>query len=452
MATPAPTAPEPELPRKPIDRIIEPVARFLHVEAAGGVVLLACTLIALVLANSPASEAFLGIWKTPVGIQIGSFEFRHSLKHLINDGLMAIFFFVIGLEVKRELVLGELRDVRRAALPIAAAVGGMVVPAAVYLALQWRGPAQHGWGIPMATDIAFVVGCMALLGPRVPHGLRVLLLSLAIADDIGAILVIAVGYTDNISLGWLLAAAVGLGVVFGFTRLGIRSFLVYLATGVFVWFAFHESGVHATIAGVLLGLMTSPRSYVSEGLFGQTLARASQVFEGGGWQSLPHRTERLRQFQRITRETVSPLEYLENALHPWVGFVIMPLFALANAGVPLRLTDLGAPVAIAVTLGLVLGKPIGIVAASWLAVVTGIARLPEGVRWPMLTAGGCLSGIGFTMALFIASLALHGSHLDTAKVGVLAGSLASAVVGMALLTACTSGDPSAQTKKSSQTT
>ena len=424
-----------QLPKTPIDRILEPVVRFMHVEAASGVVLLVCTVIALVLANSPAADAFLNFWKTEVGFSFGTFEFRHSLKHLINDGLMVIFFFVIGLEVKREIVLGELRDLRRAALPIAAALGGMVAPAVIYLVYVSGGEGQRGWGIPMATDIAFVVGCMAVLGSRVPHSLRIMVLSLAIADDIGAILVIAVGYTKGLDFTWLAVGFAGFGVVYAFSHLGIRSIPIYSVIGIFVWFAFHESGVHATIEGVILGFMTPAKSYVSEGLFGGVLRGASQVFEGGGFSTLSHRAAKVRQFQRITRETISPLEYLETTLHPWTSFVIMPIFALANAGVPIHLSDLGAPVAVAVMLGLVLGKPLGIVTFSWFAVKAGLAQLPEGISWGAMLAAGFLAGIGFTMALFIAGLALSDALLDTAKIGVLAGSVLSAIFGVTLLVA-----------------
>ena len=425
--------PHARLPTEPIDRLVKPLARFLHVEAASGVVLLACTLTALLLANSPCAEAYLSLWKTEIGFGVGDFEFRHSLKHLINDGLMAVFFFVIGLEVKRELVLGELRELRRAALPIAAAIGGMLFPAALYLAVEFGGTARDGWGIPIATDIAFVVGCMAVLGSRVPQSLRVLLLSLAIADDIGAILVIAIGYTEELSASWLIAGVAGIAAVLVLRQLGVRRIPVYTLAGMFIWFAFHESGVHATIAGVILGLMTPTSTYASEGIVGEFLRRASEVFEGEGWRDVPHRAERVRRIQLATRETIPPLVYLEETLHPWTSFVIMPVFALANAGVPVQVSDLGSSIAIAVMLGLVVGKPLGIVVVSWIAVRIGLARLPQGVGWKTVLGGGCLAGIGFTMALFIAGLALEGDALDTAKVGILAGSFASAVIGMVLL-------------------
>jgi len=418
-----------DLPREPIHRLTAPLERFMHVEAASGIVLLAATIAALVLANSPWSQGFLDFWKTEVGFSLGSFEMYHSLKHWINDALMAIFFFVIGLEVKRELVIGELRDPRRAALPVFAALGGMIAPAAVYLLLQAGEPGQRGWGIPMATDIAFVVGCMAILGRRVPLGLRVMVLSLAIADDIGAILVIAIGYTESLNLMALLLAFAGIVGIFVLSRLGVRSFIMYVLVGTVVWFGFHESGVHATIAGVILGLMTPTREYIGPGL----LEGAYDLFRGEGWENVTHRAIKVAHIQKLARETVSPVEYLEGVLHPWVSFLIMPLFAFANAGVPFALSDFADPVAQAVAAGLVIGKPVGIVLFSYLAVRVGLASLPEGVNWGIVIGGGFLAGIGFTMALFIAGLALEGDVLDAAKVGVLGASAVAAIIGMALL-------------------
>ncbi|QOV89631.1 Na+/H+ antiporter NhaA [Humisphaera borealis] len=422
------------LPPRPIDRIISPVSRFMHVEAMGGVVLLISAIVAIALANSPVSKDFLGFWKTPVGLQIGTFEFRHPLYHLINDGLMAIFFFVVGLEVKREIVHGELRGIRQAALPLAAALGGMIVPAGVFLLLQGSDPqARRGWGIPMATDIAFVVGCMAVLGRRVPHGLRVLLLSLAIADDIGAILVIAVGYTASLSMGWLAIGLAGFVLVFLMGRLGIRSFAVYTVVGTFIWFAFHESGVHATIAGVILGLMTpANRALGTEGAK-RFLDRIASTLKRNDWNDEGKTVGRIRSRYTVAREMVSPLSFLLHVLHPWVSFVIMPVFALANAGVPFSPEDLGKPIAVAIMAGLFLGKPVGIAAVSYLAVKLRIAQLPSGVSWLQIVGGGVLAGIGFTMALFIAGLAVQGQLLSEAKVGVLAASAASAAVGMIIL-------------------
>ena len=421
------------LPRQPIDRLLGPLDRFLHVEAAGGIVLLACTALALALANSPWSESWLHLWHVPLGVAVGGFELRLSLHHWINDGLMAIFFFVMGLEVKRELAIGELRDPRRAALPLAGALGGMLVPAGIYLALHGGGPAAAGWGIPMATDIAFVVGCMALLGPRVPSSLRIMLLSLAIADDIGAILVIAIGYTETLHLGALALGVAGLAAVYALARVGVRSFGVYTLAGAGIWLAFHESGVHATIAGVALGLMTPARARASGGAVAEVFERASALLRGERWQHASGRAAQVRALREVAREVVSPLEYLEARLHPWIGFAIMPLFALANAGVPIALDGFTDPVALGVEAGLVIGKPVGILVFSWLAVRIGVATLPPGIGWGVVAAAGALAGIGFTVALFIAGLALDGPRLDAAKLGTLAGSAISGALGMGAL-------------------
>ena len=421
------------LPAEPIDRVVDPIARFLHVESASGVVLLLATVAALALANSPASEDFLSLWQTPLGFSVGALEMHHSLKHWINDGLMVIFFFVVSLEVKRELILGELRELRVAALPIAAALGGMVAPAALYLAFQWGEAAQHGWGIPMATDIAFVVGCMALLGPRVPNSLRILLLSLAIADDVGAILVIAIGYTTELSLSALAWAVLGIGLMMFLQRIGVRNLGIYVLLGVGIWFGFHESGVHATIAGVVLGLLTGVRPWVSQSLLVQFVHQLGGFLQGNSRHDTHQRQALLHSVEKAVRKSTSPMERLEAALHPWVSFVIMPLFAFANAGVPIEAGAFTDSVAIAVVVGLCVGKPVGIVLFSWLAVRTGLAKLPEGVSWAILAAGGVLAGIGFTMSLFIAGLALSEPLLLAAKIGILTGSAVCAVLGLALL-------------------
>ncbi len=421
------------LPEARIHSLVKPVVRFLHIEAASGFVLLLATVVAVAMANSPWSGAFLGFWETPIRFEVGDFHLHHSLKHWINDGLMAIFFFVIGMEVKRELVLGELREFRRAALPVAAAVGGMIIPAAVYLTLQTGQPGERGWGIPMATDIAFVIGCMTVLGPRVPAGLRVMLLSLAIVDDIGAILVIAVGYSSDLHLSWLGWGAVGILIVVLLQRLGVRSLAVYWVAGVLTWLAVYESGLHATLAGVVLGLLTPARPYLARSAAGKLAERASELFHADQWGTEPDRAQQVSRHRWLTLETVSPLEYLIYILHPWVAFVIMPIFALANAGVLIELSSLGSPVSVAVILGLCLGKPIGVVLMTWAAVGLKLVKLPEGVAWRHIVGGGLLAGIGFTMALFIAELALGEDLLREAKVGVLAGSVISAVVGMAIL-------------------
>ena len=421
------------LPEDPIDAIVNPLKRFLHIESASGILLLLTTLIALILANSPFSERYLAFWKTPLEFRMGSFQMSYSLQHWINDGLMTIFFFVIGLEVKRELVIGELRDFRQAALPIAAAIGGMIVPATIYFLLQYGAPGERGWGIPMATDIAFVVGCLTVLGSRIPGNLRVLLLSLAIADDIGAILVIAVGYTDHISLTALALGMIGIGIIFGFMKVGVRNVAVYIIFMVLVWLAFQESGIHATIAGVIFGLMTPTKAWIGENRLLLMCQKSGQFLKGGGWRSSSERYLILRQMERAMRKSISPLERFETQLHPWVGFVIMPIFSLANAGVVITVSDFTAPVSVAVMLGLLVGKPVGILFFSWLAVRLGLARLPEGIGWGVMTGSGFLAGIGFTMAIFIGGLALDGALLNAAKVGILAGSALSAMAGVSLL-------------------
>lgn len=426
------------MPAEPVDRIIRPLARFLHIQSASGVVLLAFTIAAMILANSSVSESYLAFWNTPVGLSVGEFEFRHSLKHWINDGLMVTFFFVIGLELKRELLLGELRSLHAAALPIAAALGGMAIPAAIYLAIQWGEPGQRGWGIPMATDIAFVVGCLAVLGRRVPHSLRILLLSLAIADDLGAILVIAVGYTSGIHLPFLALGLIGIGVVRLMAGIGVRSVPVYTFLGLIIWFGFHESGIHATIAGVILGLITPVRPWVSESLLARFVHELQNFLEGHSAEDTRDRHAMLRTLERATREAISPVERLEVLLHPWVAFVIMPLFAFANAGVPIRVEALLNSVTLAVVVGLVIGKPLGILLMSWLAVRSGLAKLPENITWTVLASAGVLAGIGFTMSLFIAEMALSDLALDAAKIGVLVGSTICGVLGMMLLVACLS--------------
>jgi NhaA family Na+:H+ antiporter len=391
----------------------------MHIESAGGIFLLITTITALALANSPFAEGYLAFWKKTLSIGFGSWQMSHSLQHWINDGLMTVFFYVIGLEVKRELVVGELRDIRNAALPIAAAMGGMIVPAAVFLSLQWGQLGQHGWGIPMATDIAFVVGIMAILGSRIPGPLRIMLLSLAIVDDIGAILVIALGYTEGVDInGWGLAGFVFLIILLRLRvrHLGVHIFLV----GMFVWYFTHESGIHATIIGVVLGLLTPVKPRISEGLLARIVDRTSDFLHGGSMEDPQVRYEVLREAETASRMTISPLERFETVLHPWVGFVIMPIFALANAGVTIEASDFTNPVAVAVALGLLVGKPVGIFLFSWMAVKMKIAKLPEGVNWGAIIGGGFLAGIGFTMALFVAGLALKGDLLDAQGVEGLA--------------------------------
>ena len=418
-------------PDTPVRRFTRPFARFLAVESAGGVVLLVCAVVALVAANSPVADSYQHFWHTRVWLEIGGRGLGGALgEFVVNDVLMTLFFFVVGLEIKREVVTGELRDPRKAALPVAAALGGMLAPAGIYLALHAGGPAARGWGVPTATDIAFVVGVMALLGRRVPFGLKITLLSLAIADDIGAVVVIAAFYSTNLAWGMLGPAAVGFGAVWLMTRLGVRSVPVYAVVGVGIWLGVYQSGIHPTVAGVMLGLMTPAAAWIADAKLVAVLTDAAARAPGDGHE----RFDVLRAVGIAAREGLSPLSRLEHFLHPWVGFVVMPLFALANAGVAIQPGALQDPVALAVALGLVLGKPVGIVLFAYLAVRVGIAALPTGVNWKMMVGGGALGGIGFTMSLFVAGLAFENpDHLTASKVGIIAGSTASALLGATLL-------------------
>jgi NhaA family Na+:H+ antiporter len=422
------------LPVAPIRRFVRPLARFLRIESASGLVLLACTCFALVMANTRAADAFHKFWSTPIWLEIGGFRIGGELGHFfINDVLMTVFFFVVGLEIKREMIAGELRDARKAVLPVVAALGGMLVPAVIFMALQAGQPGFRGWGIPMATDIAFVVGIMALLGPRVPIGLKILLLSLAIADDIGAVVVIAVFYAHELHLFLLLLGAAGVALTAILAEVGVRATPVYVFVGAGVWLAFYHSGVHPTIAGVILGLMTPPGEWVTRTALRLSISDLQAKLEHD-----PHEETTVEDLELLAftaRESVSPLERLEHVLHPWVGFVIMPLFALANAGVRLEPREITNPVTIAAALGLFLGKPIGVMLFSFIAVRSGFAKLPQGVGWGLLFGGGCLAGIGFTMSLFVADLAFEGDEnlLAAGKIGTLAGSVLSAIVGVTAL-------------------
>jgi NhaA family Na+:H+ antiporter len=419
-----------------VDRWLAPLQKFLHIESASGIVLLICTVVALVLANSPWAEWYASIWHTPVSFQFGDLKLEgYDLGHLIiNDGLMAIFFFVVGLEIKRELVLGELREVRKALLPVFAAVGGMIVPAGIYYFLQQGQPGERGWAIPMATDIAFVVGILALFGPRIPVGLKILLLSLAIVDDLGAVLIIALVFTEKIALGWLIAAGTGLALMIIMRLSGVRNIAAYVVVGAFIWLAVLKVGIHPTVAGVAMGLLTPTGPWVDEQALRSVL---SDALRHSGGLDEDGRQRDLERAEFAAREAIPPLVRLESALHPWVAFGIMPLFALANAGVALQVSAMADPVAIAVAAGLVLGKPLGILLFCGLAIGLGISRLPDGVNLTMLAGGACLAGIGFTMALFINGLAFVPTEVpnlnDAGKIGVLTGSVLSTLLGGVIL-------------------
>lgn len=421
------------LPSEMADRITEPFGRFLKIEAAAGGTLLLATLVALILSNSTWSTPFLAFWETPIGLHFGPLDFTRSLRHWINDGLMTVFFFVVALELKRELVLGELRSPRIAALPFAGALGGMLVPVAIYLALMGGQPGVHGWGTVMATDTAFVIGCLALFGSRIPAILRLFLLSLAIFDDVGAILVVAVGYGGALNWVALALAVLGLAVVAGTDRLGIRSLPIYFLLGGVVWLCFDASGIHPTIAGVLLGLLTPARGWVSDRRLRVILSRVLSYPIGDHWSGDTNERRDLRRAGVAATEALSPVERLEMMLHPWAGFAIMPIFALANAGVEITGADVGQPVSVAIFAGLVLGKPIGVVTFCFLADRLRLATRPSALSWSFLAAGALLTGIGFTMSLFIAGLAFTPAMLDAAKLGILTGSIFSAAAGLSIL-------------------
>ncbi|QDE92609.1 Na+/H+ antiporter NhaA [Myxococcus xanthus] len=415
-----------------------PLERFLHIEAASGILLLVAAAIALLWANSPWAESYAHFWHTPLGIRVGDFTFERSLEWVVNDGLMAIFFFVVGMEIRREVHQGELSELRRAALPAAAALGGMLVPAGLYLLLANTPDTRSGWGVPMATDIAFAVGILTLLGSRVPPALRVLLLALAVIDDLGAIIVIAVFYSSGVAITGLLVAALGIVGVFAMQRFGVRSKWAYIVPAFVAWAGVYSAGIHPTIAGVIIGLITPVRTWLGpEGFVTGARTELEHIAQAQpGELSSHHLSETLRRVDAARREAMSPSESLIATLHPWVAFGIMPVFALANAGVPISSEPLDAAswtVALATATGLLVGKPLGVIGACWLALRLRLATLPKGLGMRELLVLGSTAGIGFTMALFIAQLAFTETKLLAAgKLGVLAASGAAAVVALVL--------------------
>lgn len=428
----------PALPKEPIDKITAPFQRFIRTETGGGGVLLLAAITALVIANSGYGQNFDSIWRTTVGFRIGDTIWDHPLRHWINDGLVTLFFFVIGLEIKREISHGELSNLSDAVLALFAAVGGMIVPAGLYLALATGPQAASGWGVVMATDIAFVVGCLALLGKRIPDSLRIFVLALAIIDDIGAILVIAIGYSHGFHVIAFVGALVGFGVTALMQWSGVRSMLSYWFIGLLIWAALHESGIHPTIAGVALGLLTPVTPWVERARLDRFLHWAMSTApseQETGLERIPKSVQ--RNLERAARESLSPLQRLEYALHPWSAYFVLPLFALANAGVAISVTGALDPIAFAIIIGLAVGKPLGIFGLAWLAVASGLARKPGDISWAMLLAAGSLCGVGFTMALFIGDLAFDGVALQSAKFAILIASLISGGIGMGCLWALT---------------
>lgn len=423
-------------------RFVRPFVRFTRIEAASGLILLLAAVAAIIWANSGWSDTYFEILDEHLTLEFFGFELDESVQHLINDGLMAVFFFVVGLEIKRELVLGDLRDARSAALPVVAALGGMVVPALIYVLFNagTAGEAIQGWGIPMATDIAFAVGIVALLGSRVPAAAKLFLLALAIADDIGAIAVIAIFYTDDLDLTSLTAALVALAVVGTARRVRIRSLVFYVPMALAIWYFTLESGIHATLAGVALGFLTPARPFYRPRDFDQRARSILDQYplEPESVRAQEHADHEVMLLSEISLEAVAPLNRMEQRLQVWSSFLIVPLFALANAGVDFRGTSFGeaatSTVAMGVALGLILGKTLGVSLFTLGAVRLGIGRLPAGTTWRHIFGLSAVAGIGFTVSLFIAGLAFTDPHIvDLSKVGIFIGSAISGIIGALIL-------------------
>jgi NhaA family Na+:H+ antiporter len=426
----------------PIDIIFKPIQKFLHVEASGGILLFIFTVIALIWANSPFMHSYHELWQNNISVGFGEYKLEKPLLIWINDGLMAIFFFVVGLEIKRELLIGELSSFKQASLPIFAAIGGMIVPALVYLYFNKGTEAQNGWGIPMATDIAFSLGVISLLGKRVPLSLKVFLTAFAIIDDIGAVVVIAVFYTSTISITALAVGGAFFLILIACNLLHVRSPFVYILFAIVMWIAFLKSGVHPTIAGVLIAFTIPAKARINAeefidkgksilGKLGDSLEHGIKVRSSGKLNSA------IFELEDASEKVLAPAHRIEHNLHPAVAYFIMPVFAFANAGVTIQGDILAAlihPVTLGITLGLFIGKQLGIFIFSWFATIVKIASLPENVNWRQIYGIGCIGGIGFTMSLFIASLAFGDSELlINAKIAILTASLLSGIAGYLIL-------------------
>lgn len=418
------------------------ISHFIKQESLGGILLILSTIIAVIWANS--SDTYHHFWhEIYIGFSAGDLNIEYSIGHWINDGLMAIFFFTIGLEIKREIMGGELSSMKKASLPIIAAVGGMVIPATFYFLINGSNPDySSGWGVPMATDIAFALGLMALLGDKVNINIKIFLTALAIADDLGAILVIAVFYTDNINISELINAGVFLSILIIANKMGVRRTAFYALVGLFgVWSSFLFSGVHATIAGVLIALTIPARPKINEKEFVAKVKMKINKFEEqlANDNSLLTKKQAhcIEDIDTVSQDAHTPLQKLEHHLHPITSFFILPLFALANAGIKVegKLIDLiFSPVSLGIMAGLVLGKTIGITGFSWLAIKFKLARLPEGAGWKELIGASMMAGIGFTMSIFVAELAFSDpAIIQTAKIGIFAASFISAILGLSLL-------------------
>jgi NhaA family Na+:H+ antiporter len=419
------------------EQAIKTLQRFLHVEAVSGSALLVAAASALIWANSPFAHSYHVFWDLALTIGIGEFVFSRSLHFWVNDALMTVFFLVVGMEIRREIHEGALSKIEYAILPLIAATGGVIVPACIYLILNGDAVRSHGWAVPTATDIAFAVGVLALLGRSVPVNVRVLLLSLAIIDDIIAVLIIAFFYNSGVQFGGFIVVFIGVLLVLGFQRIGIGAAPAYIVPGAFVWIGFLMAGVHPTLAGVVLGLMTPARPIPMREPPLEVVSRVLKQLRNTDAVASKdaHRMESpLRELRVAHREILPPVSRVQMAMHPWVAYGIMPIFALANAGVSLTGAEFSAGahfVMLGTALALVVGKPLGVVGATWLAVRLGWCRLSPGVSWDGVCLVGLLAGIGFTMSIFIAMLAFSDEGLlNAAKLGVLLGSLVAATLGL----------------------
>lgn len=425
-----------------IKEILQRVNSFIHLEYFGGLILFLSVVIAITLANSPLKEEYHHFWETIFTIGFGDYVLSKSLHHWINDGLMAVFFFVVGLELKRELMAGELSSIKKAALPIAGALGGMIIPALIYFFINIGKDSVSGWGVPMATDIAFALGVLTLLGKRIPDSLKVFLTALAVADDLGAVLVIAFLYTSDISTISLL---VGLGlflIMLTANLLGIRNTLFYAIIGIGgIWLAFLLSGVHATIAGVIAALAIPARPKINEIIYSQNIRDLIDKFDkeipANSTLTTPEQHELIQQIKEVSIFAETPLQKLEYALHPWVIYLVMPIFALANAGVEIGsnfFNEIINPISLGIIFGLVIGKFLGVFTFSWILVRTKYFSLPNGVTWKHIAGAALLAGIGFTMSLFISELAfINPEMIANAKYGILLASLIAGFSGFFLL-------------------
>lgn len=427
--------------KSPIDKIIAPVSRFIHLEYTSGIVLLFSVIVAIIWANSSFADSYHHIWELPLSVSFDTFVFNQPLHIWINDGLMAVFFFVIGLELKREFMDGELSSAKKAALPMVAALGGMVVPAAIYFIINKDSSAAHGWGIPMATDIAFALALLSIAGKHIPPSVKVFLSALAVADDLGAVLVIAFFYTADLQfLPLAIAGLVLLLMIFG-NYLGIRHSAFYLLLGALVWLGFLFSGVHATIAGVLTAFTIPAKTKIDELMYASKLKALVGDFEreipSNSTLTTPEQHQTIQHIKDLSLAAETPLQKIEYILHPWVAFLIMPLFALANSGMVIGsdfFTAIINPVSLGVTFGLIIGKFIGVLLSTWLMVKFKVAELPDQVNWHHITGVALLAGVGFTMSLFISNLAFTDPlMIEHAKYGILLASVTAGILGTFVL-------------------